>query len=326
MLNTRLIRLRPLSLQNCGLLRWLAGNRLSWQLSADLLLSWGSLLLLLLLLLMRSLQDLRRKLTRNATRHTTGHTGHARERWLALRKLLLMVHMSWWTLGRTLIVLRGKSGVNSAALRPHHSLDLLQAHQFPCLRVLRREWLRLRRSLRNGLLGLETPDVCASLELRNVLGVLVTLVAGSAGLGRLWDGRPLLRGPLARLVEHLLLLQRVLDHGSLPGEVEILANRLLRGRPAAEGVVVEHIVAVVERIAEAVVRLLEVDARWCEMVAGRQAGATYASSSAAPPPSAAKASCCPKPGALAEWPRPWGWVGSKPKKDMVGGARGGSEG
>jgi hypothetical protein len=73
-------------------------------------------------------------------------------------------------------------------------------------------------------------------------------------------GLLVLVGPLARLVEHLLLLQRVRDHGCLAGEVEVLANRLLRGGAAAEGVVVEVIGVVVELIAEAVVGLFEVDA------------------------------------------------------------------
>jgi hypothetical protein len=65
---------------------------------------------------------------------------------------------------------------------------------------------------------------------------------------------------LASLVEHLLLLQRVRDHGCLAGKVEVLADRLLRGGAAAEGVVVEVIGIVVELVAEAVVGLFKVNA------------------------------------------------------------------
>jgi hypothetical protein len=58
-----------------------------------------------------------------------------------------------------------------------------------------------------------------------------------------------LRNLLAGVVKHLLLLQRACDHGCLPGEVEVLANRLLRRRPAAKGIIVEVIGVVVELIA-----------------------------------------------------------------------------
>jgi hypothetical protein len=51
--------------------------------------------------------------------------------------------------------------------------------------------------------------------------------------------------PLASLIDHLLFLQRVRDHGGLPGEVEVLANRLF----ATEGIVVEVISLIVELVA-----------------------------------------------------------------------------
>ena len=70
----------------------------------------------------------------------------------------------------------------------------------------------------------------------------------------------ILRDLLASLVNHLLFLQRVRDHGGLPGKVEVLANRLLRRRAAAKGIVVEVIGVIVELVAEAVVGLFEVDA------------------------------------------------------------------
>ena len=70
----------------------------------------------------------------------------------------------------------------------------------------------------------------------------------------------ILRNLLASMVNHLLFLQRVRDHGGLPGKVEVLANRLLRRRAAAKGIVVEVIGVIVELVAEAVVGLFEVDA------------------------------------------------------------------
>lgn len=151
------------------------------------------------------------------------------------------------------------------------------------------------------LLGLETPDVCAGFQLRNILGVFVALVATPVRLRSLRDGwLVLLLGvALAGLEEHLLLLQDVGDLGGLAGEVEVLVNGLLNGRPS-EGVVIEGVVGIVEAITEAIIRLFEVDAMFIVRkrdLGGR--GATYTSSSPAPPLlSPAKASCWPKPGAL----------------------------
>jgi hypothetical protein len=121
------------------------------------------------------------------------------------------------------------------------------------------------------LLRLEAPDVCARLQLRDVLGVFIALVARTVGLRRLGDGRlvlllrllvlllrSMLRNALASLVQHLLLLQDVPHLGRLPRKVEVLVDGALNGRPA-ERVVVQGIVAVVELVAEAVVRLVEVD-------------------------------------------------------------------
>jgi hypothetical protein len=64
------------------------------------------------------------------------------------------------------------------------------------------------------------------------------------------NGRLLLLGRgLTSLVEHLLLLHGAGDLRGLAGEVEVLANVLLRSRAGAEGVVVEGIVGLVELVA-----------------------------------------------------------------------------
>lgn len=106
------------------------------------------------------------------------------------------------------------------------------------------------------LLRLEAPDVRPRLQLRNVLGVLVALIATSVGLRGLGDGRlVLLRRALAGLEEHVLFLYGVGDLRRLAGEVEVFPRRA-----RAEGIVVEGVVGVVELIAEAVIRLFEVDA------------------------------------------------------------------
>jgi hypothetical protein len=121
--------------------------------------------------------------------------------------------------------------------------------------------LRLLLALNSRLLGLEAPDVGACLQLRDVLGVLVALIAGPAGL-RGWLAVLLLRlmlllmllllgsspgEALTSLVQHLLLLYRVRDLRGLTGEIEVLAHTLLRDRSfTAEGVVIEGIVGVVE--------------------------------------------------------------------------------
>ena len=66
---------------------------------------------------------------------------------------------------------------------------------------------------------------------------------------------------LTSLVEHLLLLHRIRDFRRLPSEVKVLAHILLRGRAvAAEGVIVECIVAIVEVSAQTLVCLLKVNA------------------------------------------------------------------
>ena len=151
--------------------------------------------------------------------------------------------------------------------------------------------LGLRKLLSSRLLGLEAPDIGTRLELGNVLGVLVALVASSSWLGGLGREGSLVGRLLASLEQHLLLVQRVGHHGRLAGEVEILAHGLLGRRAVAEGVIVEVIVGVIELVAETVVRLFEIDARdVVRAVLGQGPGGTYASSSVAPPPSAAKAS------------------------------------
>jgi hypothetical protein len=137
--------------------------------------------------------------------------------------------------------------------------------------------LGLRLLLGGRLLGLETPDVGARLELGDVLGVFVALVASAGGLGGLRDRGALvlllllmvllrvvllllvvvmlllllllllLSWALAGLVEHLLLLHGAGNLGRLTGKVKVLANALLGGGAIAKRVVIEGIVGVVER-------------------------------------------------------------------------------
>jgi hypothetical protein len=129
------------------------------------------------------------------------------------------------------------------------------------------------------LLGLETPDVGARLELGNVLGIFVALVASAGGLGSLRDRGTLvlllllllmvllrvillllvvmllllllllllLSWALTGLVEHLLLLHGAGNLGRLTSKVKVLANALLGGGAIAKRVVIEGIVGVVER-------------------------------------------------------------------------------
>jgi hypothetical protein len=116
------------------------------------------------------------------------------------------------------------------------------------------------RSVLRLLLGLEAPDVGTRLQLRNVFGVFVALISGPVRLRSLWNWRPvLLRGALAGLIQHLLLLHDVGDLGGLARKVEMLVDRLLELR-AAKGVVVEGIVSVIERISVTIIGFLEVDA------------------------------------------------------------------
>jgi hypothetical protein len=215
------------------------------------------LLLLLVLLLMGSLQDLGRVVTRRPSMH-------ARKRRLTVWELL-----RWVALRRALELRLLRRSVASRlvanALRAHHGLDFVQTHQLPGRLCLRSVLGRLRlilalRSVLRLLLGLEAPDIGARLQLRNVFGVFVALVTRPVGLRSLRDWRPvLLRGALAGLIQHLLLLHDVGDLGSLARKVEMLVDRLLELR-AAKSVIVEGIVSVIERVSVAVIRFLEIDA------------------------------------------------------------------
>jgi hypothetical protein len=235
-------------------------NGLSRKLSADLLLLLLLSLrrLLLLLLLLRPLQDLRRIMTWRTTMH-------AREWRLSMRVLLRWVALGW-SLKLHLLDRRGASWLVADALSTHHSLDLVQTHQLPRRGGLRcgswswRVRLGLVLTMRALLLRLQAPDVGTRFQLRDVLGVLVALVAAAIGLGCLRNRWLVLLGrTLTGLEQHLLLLQDVRDLGCLASEVKVLVNRLLNGR-APKGIVIEGIVGVVEAVAEAVVRLIKVNA------------------------------------------------------------------
>lgn len=184
-----------------------------------LLLGWALPLLellrrrLLILLLLGTLQDLRASVLARETRwHSRWHALHRRhtwKRWLALIERLLMLLLrellwvahTWRRLDR-----RCASSLVSNALPSHHSLDLVHAHDLS--RGARglggaagvRSWrllvLRLLLALNSRLFGLEAPDIGARLQLRDVLGVFVALIAGSVGL----------RGRLAVLLLRLILL------------------------------------------------------------------------------------------------------------------------
>jgi hypothetical protein len=252
-----------LPLENGGLLGGLRVDGLVWQLSTNLLLMplWHTLLLL------GPLQDLRCNMAR-----------HARILWLALGELalllILLLRVAWVGLRGWLLNRRGSSGVVVEGLGAHHGLDLLHAHDLSCRRRLLGSCGRLRGRLALGsrLLGLEAPDIGTCLELRNVLGVLVALIARPVGLGGLGDGRPLLvllvlvlvlmmlvlvlvllllllGDLLAGMEKHLLLLDGASDHGRLAGKVKMLAHRLLGGGAVAKGVVVAFVGIVVELVA-----------------------------------------------------------------------------
>jgi hypothetical protein len=247
-----------------GSLRALRVDRLRGKLSTGLLLLLlvlslrALLMLLLLLLLMGPLQDLGGIMTWRSTMH-------ARKRWLSVREVLRWVALGQ-TLRRTLILhlldRKRASRLIADALGAHHCFDLVQAHQLPGGGSLRSgRWRLALRSML--LLGLQPPNVCARFQLGDVFGVFVVLVAaaGLRGLGH--RGLVLLGRSLAGLEEHLLLLQHVGDAGGLARKVEVLVDGLLELR-AAEGVVVEGVVGIVEVVAESIVRLLKVDAAVCE--------------------------------------------------------------
>jgi hypothetical protein len=273
LLSALLIGLRFLSLQDGWLLRCLWVDRLRRKLSAHLLLPLLSLMMLMLVLvlvlvlvLLRPLQNLRRIVAGRTTMHTRKRRLSMREllwriAWRRALKLhLLLLHM----LRHLLLNRRSTTRLVADALCAHHSLDLVQAHQLPRGSSLgsgrRRLALRLMVALLRLLLRLQTPDICTCLQLRDVLGVFVALVATAVRLRSLRHRRlVLLRRALTGLEKHLLFLQNVGDLGGLAGKVEVLVNRLLNRR-TAKSVVVEGIVGVIERVAEAIVGLLEVDA------------------------------------------------------------------
>jgi hypothetical protein len=79
---------------------------------------------------------------------------------------------------------RGTSRLVAHALSTHHSLNLVQAHQFSrwCRLWGGSRRLRLILVLRGMLLRLEAPDICACLQLRDVFGVFIALVTRPIGL------------------------------------------------------------------------------------------------------------------------------------------------
>lgn len=140
-----------------------------------------------------------------------------------LLRVLLLLRISWEAWRWRLLNWRCTNGLGA-----HHGFDLFHAHSLSSRRRLLRSGRGLRRRLPlcSWLLRLEAPNIGARLQLRDVLGVLVALVASSVRLGRLWDRRSLLvllllvvvlvlllllllRILLTSLVQHLLLLQGV---------------------------------------------------------------------------------------------------------------------
>jgi hypothetical protein len=238
-----------------------------------------------------------RRHTRWHSLHTR-HAGHAGERWLSLVELLLVLLRIAHTGGR--LDWRCAAVLVTDTLVSQHGFDLVQAHDLPrgsgllggAAGVLngRRLVLGLLLLLTLGcrLLGLQAPDVGTRLQLRNVVGVLVAFISGPSGLRGLVRGLLLIlllllllllvllllllvllvlllgggpREALTSLVQHLLLLDGAGNLRSLAREVKVPAHTLLRGRPiVAEGIVVEGIVAVVERTTQALVCVVEVDA------------------------------------------------------------------
>jgi hypothetical protein len=237
-----------------------------------------------------------RRHTRWHSLHTR-HAGHAGERWLSLVELLLVLLRIAHTGGR--LDWRCAAVLVTDTLVSQHGFDLVQAHDLPrgsgllggAAGVLngRRLVLGLLLLLTLGcrLLGLQAPDVGTRLQLRNVVGVLVAFISGPSGLRGLVRGLLLIlllllllllvllllllvllvlllgggpREALTSLVQHLLLLDGAGNLRSLAREVKVPAHTLLRGRPiVAEGIVVEGIVAVVERTTQALVCVVEVD-------------------------------------------------------------------
>ena len=251
--------------------------------------------------------------TRWHTLHSL-HTMHTRERRLSLVEVLLVllgVAHAWRRLKR-----RRSPRLVADALISQHSLNLVQAHNLPrgdgrlsgTAGVLSRRGLVFKwlLALSGRLLRLQAPNIGARLQLRNIVGVLVAFITGPGGPRGVRNGRLLLLlgsrpgKALARLKEHLFFLHGAGDLGRLTSEVEVPTHALLGGRTmAAEGIIVEGIVGVVELSAQTLVRVVEINA----VLMGKQkpiarACATYTSSSAAPPLKPAKASCWPKPGAL----------------------------
>lgn len=251
LLSRRFIGL-SLSLQNCGLLRRLSMNGLSRQLSMNLLLSWtrwARVMLRVLGLMLGPLQNLWGVLA--------WEPWHAWKLRLCMRNGLRIVREHGRLDRRHVLVKRRRCCL--CWVLTHHGFDLVQAHHLPRRHrtLLLRLWLLSSR----GRLRLEAPDVGTGFQLGDVVGIMVTLVAGPGGLRSVGDRRLLLLGRrVTSLVDHLLLLEGIGDHGRLAGEVEIPSDGLLGDWAAAKGVVIEGIVGLVELVAQAIVGFFKIDA------------------------------------------------------------------
>jgi hypothetical protein len=203
-LSRRLVSRVPL--ENCRLLWWRSMHRMARKLGVDLLLSrnrrplWH--------LLRRALQNLWHKLSL-----------HARVRSLNVGHLRLVLDRHWRSLHRRR--LRGRRD----CLRTHHGLHLFKAHHLPSrawsFLHFRTPHMRRRRHRHGrGLLRLDPPDISTRLQLGNVVGVMVALVAGSGGFGSLGDGRPLL------LLRRLTGLEKQLLFMDGGGDLRGLASKV----------------------------------------------------------------------------------------------------
>ena len=189
-------------------------------------------------MLLRTLQDLRSELAR-----------YTWVRLVVILHLLRKRQMCWARRRHSSVLNRRQLGCLGRCLASvHHGLDLFQAHHL--LRRSSSGKLSLDLAARSRLLlRLQTPDICTSFQLGDVLGVVVALVASPGGLGRERNRGLLLRGWLASLVQHLLLVNRGGNFRCLTSKVKVLADALLRGRILAKRVVVEGIIGFVELVA-----------------------------------------------------------------------------
>jgi hypothetical protein len=203
-----------------------------------------------------------RGMTRPWVRHLLRNLLELLLGWLDRLKLLSLLHWPDW-----LHLLLGSWFLLS--LGSHGGFNLFETHHFSRCRL---KWQLLLlygngcwrwnltghlEWLSRWLLRSRSPQRSVGFQLRNVVWLCISFIAGFRRLGGL--GKTIgFCGWLSSIEQHLLFFERARHHRGLTGKVKVFANRLLRSWFGAKSLVVEGIVGLVELVAKPIVGVFKI--------------------------------------------------------------------